>query len=196
MSCGTRCFLPGVPGGPAVVAYVLPNLAAGGPGQFIEGGAYAGNGAGNLLQTVGGKTDREKHEYSNHQQEPQRLCHATVMDFDFQLHTPEPTPQGEPAHKQERSNQNPQQIELLVTATQSNDQVQGGENPIPPGIPDADIVQRRTPGQIGGHFQQKPGSIAAYLNISLQTGQQNGGNRSRVTVEMSPGVRLQVQAVE
>ena len=34
------------------------------------------------------------------------------------------------------------------------------------------------------------------LNIPPQTGQQNGGNRSRVTVEMSPGVRLQVQAVE
>lgn len=34
------------------------------------------------------------------------------------------------------------------------------------------------------------------LNISPQTGQQNGGNRSRVTVEMSPGVRLRVQAVE
>lgn len=36
----------------------------------------------------------------------------------------------------------------------------------------------------------------ANLNIPPQTGQQNGGNRSRVTVEMSPGVRLQVQAVE
>ncbi len=36
----------------------------------------------------------------------------------------------------------------------------------------------------------------ATLNIPPQTGQQNGGNRSRVTVEMSPGVRLQVQAVE
>ena len=36
----------------------------------------------------------------------------------------------------------------------------------------------------------------AHLNIPPQTGQQNGGNRSRVTVEMSPGVRLQVQAVE
>ena len=35
-----------------------------------------------------------------------------------------------------------------------------------------------------------------YVNIPPQTGQQNGGNRSRVTVEMSPGVRLQVQAVE
>lgn len=34
------------------------------------------------------------------------------------------------------------------------------------------------------------------MNIPPQTGQQNGGNRSRVTVEMSPGVRLQVQAVE
>ena len=34
------------------------------------------------------------------------------------------------------------------------------------------------------------------VNIPPQTGQQNGGNRSRVTVEMSPGVRLQVQAVE
>lgn len=34
------------------------------------------------------------------------------------------------------------------------------------------------------------------VNILPQTGQQNGGNRSRVTVEMSPGVRLQVQAVE
>ena len=34
------------------------------------------------------------------------------------------------------------------------------------------------------------------LNIPPQTGQQNGGNRSRFTVEMSPGVRLQVQAVE
>ena len=32
------------------------------------------------------------------------------------------------------------------------------------------------------------------VNIPPQTGQQNGGNRSRVTVEMSPGVRLQVQA--
>ena len=28
------------------------------------------------------------------------------------------------------------------------------------------------------------------VNIPPQTGQQNGGNRSRVTVEMSPGVRL------
>ena len=37
---------------------------------------------------------------------------------------------------------------------------------------------------------------AEYMNIPPQTGQQNGGNRSRVTVEMSPGVRLQVQAVE
>lgn len=37
---------------------------------------------------------------------------------------------------------------------------------------------------------------AQQLNIPPQTGQQNGGNRSRVTVEMSPGVRLQVQAVE
>ncbi len=35
-----------------------------------------------------------------------------------------------------------------------------------------------------------------HVNIPPQTGQQNGGNRSRVTVEMSPGVRLQVQAVE
>ena len=35
-----------------------------------------------------------------------------------------------------------------------------------------------------------------HLNISPQTGQPNGGNRSRVTVEMSPGVRLRVQAVE
>ena len=35
-----------------------------------------------------------------------------------------------------------------------------------------------------------------WVNIPPQTGQQNGGNRSRVTVEMSPGVRLQVQAVE
>ena len=34
------------------------------------------------------------------------------------------------------------------------------------------------------------------MNIPPQTGQQNGGNRSRVTVEMSPGVRMQVQAVE
>ena len=40
------------------------------------------------------------------------------------------------------------------------------------------------------------GSFAVLLNIPSQTGQQNGGNRSRVTVEMSPGVRLQVQAVE
>lgn len=41
--------------------------------------------------------------------------------------------------------------------------------------------------------------LFAYLcqmNIPPQTGQQNGGNRSRVTVEMSPGVRLRVQAVE
>ena len=30
----------------------------------------------------------------------------------------------------------------------------------------------------------------AEVNIPPQTGQQNGGNRSRVTVEMSPGVRL------
>lgn len=35
-----------------------------------------------------------------------------------------------------------------------------------------------------------------FVNIPPQTGQQNGGNRSRVTVEMSPGVRLRVQAVE
>ena len=38
--------------------------------------------------------------------------------------------------------------------------------------------------------------MLAFVNIPPQTGQQNGGNRSRVTVEMSPGVRLQVQAVE
>ena len=38
--------------------------------------------------------------------------------------------------------------------------------------------------------------LALKVNIPPQTGQQNGGNRSRVTVEMSPGVRLQVQAVE
>ena len=38
--------------------------------------------------------------------------------------------------------------------------------------------------------------LGGTLNIPPQTGQQNGGNRSRVTVEMSPGVRLQVQAVE
>ena len=38
--------------------------------------------------------------------------------------------------------------------------------------------------------------IPDQMNIPPQTGQQNGGNRSRVTVEMSPGVRLQVQAVE
>ena len=38
--------------------------------------------------------------------------------------------------------------------------------------------------------------LTRLLNIPPQTGQQNGGNRSRVTVEMSPGVRLQVQAVE
>ena len=34
------------------------------------------------------------------------------------------------------------------------------------------------------------------LNIPPQTGQQNGENRSRDTAETSPGVRLQVQAVE
>ena len=34
------------------------------------------------------------------------------------------------------------------------------------------------------------------MNISPQTGQQNGGNRSRDTAETSPGVRLQVKAVE
>ena len=39
-------------------------------------------------------------------------------------------------------------------------------------------------------------ALYAKMNIPPQTGQQNGGNRSRVTVEMSPGVRLQVQAVE
>ena len=38
--------------------------------------------------------------------------------------------------------------------------------------------------------------LALKVNIPPQTGQQNGGNRSRVTVEMSPGVRLRVQAVE
>ena len=41
-----------------------------------------------------------------------------------------------------------------------------------------------------------PAHSPPILNIPPQTGQQNGGNRSRVTVEMSPGVRLQVQAVE
>ena len=40
------------------------------------------------------------------------------------------------------------------------------------------------------------GAVSKWVNIPPQTGQQNGGNRSRVTVEMSPGVRLQVQAVE
>ena len=40
------------------------------------------------------------------------------------------------------------------------------------------------------------GALFLIVNIPPQTGQQNGGNRSRVTVEMSPGVRLQVQAVE
>ena len=34
------------------------------------------------------------------------------------------------------------------------------------------------------------------MNIPPQTGQQNGENRSRDTAETSPGVRLQVQAVE
>ena len=34
------------------------------------------------------------------------------------------------------------------------------------------------------------------VNIPPQTGQQNGENRSRDTAETSPGVRLQVQAVE
>ena len=50
----------------------------------------------------------------------------------------------------------------------------------------------------GGKTPIHIGSCVAvdHLNIPPQTGQQNGGNRSRVTVEMSPGVRLQVQAVE
>ena len=44
--------------------------------------------------------------------------------------------------------------------------------------------------------RQQQVEFAEVMNIPPQTGQQNGGNRSRVTVEMSPGVRLQVQAVE
>ena len=47
-----------------------------------------------------------------------------------------------------------------------------------------------------GIVQRRDTLKSRYLNISPQTGQQNGGNRSRDTAETSPGVRLQVQAVE
>ena len=47
------------------------------------------------------------------------------------------------------------------------------------------------------YFSQPKKDLDTQLvNIPPQTGQQNGGNRSRDTAETSPGVRLRVQAVE
>jgi hypothetical protein len=72
------------------------------------------------------------------------------------------------------------------------------ENQIPTGFFCEQIVFKvEEAAQLSGRsIRHKVKNLVSQVNIPPQTGQQNGGNRSRVTVEMSPGVRLQVQAVE